>query len=73
MSIMKNEDYMYLYSQLTNDKIPQHIKEKIEKDLPFTEAEEQEMLDIIKNDIELYRQLWNYRGGIKDVNNGTNS
>lgn len=50
MSIMKNEDYMYLYSQLTNDKIPQHIKEKIEKDLPFTEAEEQEMLDIIKNE-----------------------
>lgn len=41
---------MYLYGELTNDKIPQHIKDKIEKDLDFTEAEEREMLDIIKID-----------------------
>ena len=47
MSIMKNEDYMYLFSQLTNDKIPQHIKDKIDKDLDFTEEEEREMLDIV--------------------------
>ena len=50
MSIMKTEDYMYLYSQLSNDKIPQHIKEKIDKDWDFTEAEEREMLDIIRTD-----------------------
>lgn len=47
MSIMNNEDYMYLYSQLTNDKIPQNIKEKIDKDLDFTEAEEREILDLV--------------------------
>lgn len=62
MSIMKNEDYMYLYSQLTNEKIPQQIKEKIEKNLPFTEKEEQEMLDIINNDKGLrleWGNIWN--------------
>lgn len=47
---MKNEDYMYLYSQLTNNKIPQHIKVKIDKNIVFTAAEEQEVLNIIKSD-----------------------
>ena len=47
---MRNEDYMYLYSQLTNDKIPAHIKDKIEKDVELTDTEESEILNIIRKD-----------------------
>lgn len=45
---MKSDDYMFLYSNLSSDKIPLHIKEKIDSGDDFTEVEQQEILKIIR-------------------------
>lgn len=37
---MRSEDYIYMLSQLSSDKIPQHIRDKIDKGEEFTEDEE---------------------------------
>jgi hypothetical protein len=46
--MMKSDDYMFLYSNLSSDKIPLHIKEKIDSGDDFTEVEQQEILKIIR-------------------------
>ena len=46
--MMKSDDYMFLYSNLSSDKIPLHIKEKIDSGYDFTEVEQQEILKIIR-------------------------
>ena len=47
---MTSDDYMFLYSKLSSDKIPLHIKEKIDSGDEFTEVEKQEILKIIRKD-----------------------
>ena len=44
---MTSNDYIFLYSKLSIDKIPLHIKEKIDSGDEFTEVEKQEILKII--------------------------
>lgn len=43
-------DYGYLYGQLTSDKIPQHIYDKIMCGEDFTSEEEKEIIQIIAAD-----------------------
>lgn len=47
---MTSDDYMFLYSKLSSDKIPLHIKEKIDSGDEFTEVEKQEILKIIRKE-----------------------
>lgn len=47
---MTSDDYIFLYSQLSIDKIPLHIKEKIDSGDEFTEVEKQEILKIIRKE-----------------------
>ena len=47
---MTSDDYIFLYSKLSIDKIPLHIKEKIDSGVEFTEVEKQEILKIIRKD-----------------------
>ena len=47
---MTSDDYMFLYSKLSIDKIPLHIKEKIDSGDEFTEVEKQEILKIIRKE-----------------------
>lgn len=44
---MTSNDYIFLYSKLSIDKNPLHIKEKIDSGDEFTEVEKQEILKII--------------------------
>ena len=45
---MTSDDYMFLYSKLSIDKIPLHIKEKIDSGDEFTEVEKQEILKLLE-------------------------
>ena len=47
---MTSDDYIFLYSKLSIDKIPLHIKEKIDSGDEFTEVEKQEILKIIRKE-----------------------
>lgn len=47
---MTSDDYIFLYSKLSIDKVPLHIKEKIDSGDEFTEVEEQEILEIIRKE-----------------------
>lgn len=47
---MTSDDYIFLYSKLSIDKIPLHIKEKIDSGDEFTEVEKQEILEIIRKE-----------------------
>lgn len=47
---MTRDDYIFLYSKLSIDKIPLHIKEKIDSGDEFTEVEKQEILKIIRKE-----------------------
>lgn len=47
---MTSDDYIFLYSKLSIDKIPLHIKEKIDSGEEFTEVEKQEILKIIRKE-----------------------
>ena len=47
---MTSDDYIFLYSKLSIDKIPLHIKEKIDSGVEFTEVEKQEILKIIRKE-----------------------
>ena len=47
---MTSDDYIFLYSKLSIDKIPLHIKEKIDNGNEFTKAEKQEILKIIRKE-----------------------
>lgn len=48
--IMSNEDYIYLYGQLTVDKIPEDIYTKIMVGEDFTTEEEKRIKAIIEKD-----------------------
>ena len=45
---MTSDDYIFLYSKLSIDKIPLHIKEKIDSGDEFTEVEKQEILKLLE-------------------------
>ena len=45
---MTSDDYIFLYSELSTDKIPLHIKEKIDSGDEFTEVEKQEILKLLE-------------------------
>jgi hypothetical protein len=47
---MTSNNYIFLYSKLSIDKIPLHIKEKIDNGNEFTKAEKQEILKIIRKE-----------------------
>lgn len=47
---MTSDDYIFLYSKFSIDKIPLHIKEKIDSGDEFTEVEKQEILKIIRKE-----------------------
>jgi hypothetical protein len=47
---MTSDDYIFLYSKLSIDKIPLHIKDKIDSGDEFTEVEKQEILKIIRKE-----------------------
>lgn len=47
---MTRDDYIFLYSKLSIDKIPLHIKDKIDSGDEFTEVEKQEILKIIRKE-----------------------
>lgn len=47
---MTSDDYIFLYSKLSIDKIPPHIKDKIDSGDEFTEVEKQEILKIIRKE-----------------------
>ena len=47
---MTSDDYIFLYSKLSIDKIPLHIKEKIDSGDEFTEVEKQEILKTIRKE-----------------------
>lgn len=52
---MTSDDYIFLYSKLSIDKIPLHIKEKIDSGDEFTEVEKQEILKIIRKEKMNYK------------------
>lgn len=45
---MTSDDYIFLYSKLSIDKIPLHIIEKIDSGDEFTEVEKQEILKLLE-------------------------
>ena len=45
---MTSDDYIFLYSKLSINKIPLHIKEKIDSGDEFTEVEKQEILKLLE-------------------------
>ena len=47
---MTSDDYIFLYSKLSIDKIPLHINDKIDSGDEFTEVEKQEILKIIRKE-----------------------
>lgn len=47
---MTSDNYIFLYSKLSSDKIPLHIKEKIDNGDEFTEVEKQEIFKIIRKE-----------------------
>lgn len=47
---MTSDDYIFLYSKLSIDKIPLHIKDKIDSGDEFTAVEKQEILKIIRKE-----------------------
>ena len=47
---MTSNNYIFLYSKLSIDKIPLHIKEKIDNGNEFTKAEKKEILKIIRKE-----------------------
>ena len=47
---MTSDNYIFLYSKLSINKIPPHIKEKIDSGNKFTKAEKQEILKIIRKE-----------------------
>jgi hypothetical protein len=47
---MTSDEYIFLYSKLSIDKIPLHIKDKIDSGDEFTEVEKQEILKIIRKE-----------------------
>ena len=54
--IMSDEDLVYLYTQLTVDKIPEDLYKKLMEAEVYTEEEQERITEIIKKDRETRKQ-----------------